>query len=55
MEKEILYTAKEASELLSVSHQTIKRWHRNGKIKSIQVGNGWIRVPESEIKRILGD
>lgn len=55
MDTEKLYTATEAAGLLQVHPNTVKSWHRKRKIKSVQVGNGWIRIPESEIKRILGE
>lgn len=53
MEK--LYTVSEVADLLYVNKQTVQRWLEKGKIKYIQIGNGWRRVPESEIERILGD
>lgn len=33
-----LYTAKELSEVLSVSIDTIWRWGREGKLKRIKIG-----------------
>lgn len=48
-----LYTASEAADILQVHVNTIKNWHREGKIKGVQVGTaGWIRIPQSEIDRI---
>lgn len=52
MEK--LYTLKEAKELLGVSTKTIQRWDREGKIRVVRTIGGRRRIPESEIKRILG-
>ena len=52
MEK--LYTMKDASKLLGVHVKTIQRWDREGKIKCVRTVGGKRRVPESEIKRILG-
>lgn len=54
MEKEKLYTASEAADMLQVHVNTVKNWHKDGKIKGVQVGTGWIRIPDSEITRILG-
>lgn len=52
MEK--LYTLKEASKLLGVHVKTIQRWDKEGKIRCVRTVGGKRRVPESEIKRILG-
>ena len=52
MEK--LYTMKEASKLLGVHVKTIQRWDKEGKIRCVRTIGGKRRVPESEIKRILG-
>lgn len=52
MEK--LYTLKEARKLLGVTTRTIQRWDKEGKIRIVRTIGGRRRVPESEIKRILG-
>ena len=52
MEK--LYTLKDASKLLGVHVKTIQRWDKEGKIRCVRTVGGKRRVPESEIKRILG-
>jgi len=49
-----LYTMKEASKLLGVTVRTIQRWDKQGKIRCVRTVGGKRRVPESEIKRILG-
>lgn len=49
-----LYLASEAAKMLGVHANTIKEWHRHGKINGVQVGRGWIRIPQSEIDRIKG-
>ncbi|MBS7617784.1 IS607 family transposase [Candidatus Bathyarchaeota archaeon] len=51
---ERLYTIKEAKKLLGVTTWTIQQWDRQGKIKCIRTVGGRRRVPESEIKRLLG-
>jgi putative resolvase len=51
MEK--LYTLKEAKKLLGVTTRTIQRWDKQGKIRVVRTVGGR-RIPESEIKRILG-
>jgi len=45
---------KEASMLLGVTVRTIQRWDKEGKIRCVRTIGGKRRVPESEIKRILG-
>jgi len=52
MEK--LYSMKEASQMLGVNLRTLQRWDEEGKIHCIRTVGGKRRVPESEIKRILG-
>lgn len=52
MEK--LYTMKEASEILGVHIRTLQKWDKQGKIRCIRTVGGKRRVPESEIKRLLG-
>ena len=51
---EKLYTIKEAKKLLGVTTWTIQKWDREGKIKCVRTIGGRRRIPESEIKRILG-
>lgn len=45
---------REASKLLGVTVRTIQRWDKEGKIRCVRTVGGKRRVPESEIKRILG-
>ncbi|MGC9076800.1 MAG: IS607 family transposase [Conexivisphaera sp.] len=54
MEMERLYTLKEAKRLLGVTTRTIQRWDKDGKIRVVRTVGGRRRIPESEIKRILG-
>ncbi|NJE09294.1 IS607 family transposase [Thermococcus sp. M39] len=53
--KEKLYTVKQASEILGVHPKTIQKWDREGKIKTVRTPGGRRRIPESEIKRLLGE
>ncbi len=48
------YTLKEASKILGVSVKTLQLWDKEGKIKCVRTLGGRRRIPESEIKRILG-
>jgi len=52
MEK--LYSMREASEILGVHIRTLQKWDEEGKIHCVRTIGGKRRVPESEIKRILG-
>ena len=52
MEK--LYTVKEVAEILSVSQNTIWRWVREGKLKSIKLSNGATRFTEKDIQEFMG-
>lgn len=50
MEK--LYTVPEAAEALRMHEQTIYKWLRSGKLKSVRPGLKWL-IPESEIQKFL--
>jgi putative resolvase len=50
---ERFYTLKEAKRLLGVTTKTIQRWDKEGKVRVVRTIGGR-RIPESEIKRILG-
>jgi len=51
---ERLYTMKEAKKLLGVTTRTIQRWDKDGRIRVVRTVGGRRRIPESEVKRILG-
>lgn len=53
--KERLYTVKQASEILGVHPKTIQKWDREGKIRVVRTPGGRRRIPESEIRRLLGE
>ena len=50
-------TSTQAAELLDVSPQTITRWVREGYLVAwrspSRTGNGRIRIPRSEVDRLL--
>jgi len=54
MRKEKLYSTGKAAKLLGVSFPTVKRWIYAGKIKAIKTPAKHYRIPESEIRRLLG-
>jgi len=45
---------KEASKILGVSVRRLQIWDREGKIECVRIIGGRRRIPESELKRILG-
>ncbi|MBC7113155.1 MAG: IS607 family transposase [Candidatus Methanomethyliales bacterium] len=48
------YTMKEASKILGVSVRRLQIWDKEGKIKCIRTPGGRRRIPESELKRVIG-
>ena len=48
------YKLSEAAEILGVHPHTIRKWEWAGKIKCVRTPGGRRRIPESELKRILG-
>ncbi len=48
------YTMKEASRILGVSVRRLQIWDKEGKIKRVRTLGGRRRIPESELKRLLG-
>ena len=51
MEK--LLTLRQTAEILNVSTRTLLRWIENGKIRAVRLPSGRIRIPQTEIERIL--
>jgi len=51
--KERLYTMREACFKLGVHPNTLRRWDKEGKIKTVRHERGQRRIPESEITRLL--
>ena len=47
------YSIKKASEMLGVHWRTIKNWIYTNKINSFKTPNGYHRIPDHEIKRII--
>ncbi|SEN01667.1 DNA binding domain-containing protein, excisionase family [Mesobacillus persicus] len=44
----------EAAELLGVSIKTLQRWDQTGKIGLVRTPNGRRRLPERELRKIVG-
>lgn len=51
---EKVYTVKDAAKLLGYSTNTLYSYLKKGEIKSIRVGKGKFRIPQSEMDRLLG-
>ena len=51
---EKLYRIGKASQQLGVTIQTVRNWIYSGKIQTLRTAGGEHRIPESEIRRILG-
>jgi len=47
------YSTRKVCEILGIANRTLRRWIKEGKIRAVNIGGRW-RIPESEIKRILG-
>jgi putative resolvase len=54
MREEKLYSTGKAAKLLGISFITIKRWIYAGRIKAIRTPTKRYLIPESEIRRLLG-
>lgn len=54
MDLERHYTMKEASKILGVSVRRLQIWDKEGKIRCVRTPGGRRRIPESELKRLLG-
>lgn len=48
-----LLTTAEVAEALRVDSSTVRRWATAGAISSIRLPNGTIRIPKSEVDRML--
>jgi excisionase family DNA binding protein len=48
------YSPKEAGKMLGVTTHTTQVWDRRGRIRCLRLPTGRRRIPESEVKRILG-
>jgi excisionase family DNA binding protein len=47
------YTVAEAAERLNVSHSTVWRWIRSGKLPAYRVGSRNIRIKQSELDKMV--
>lgn len=54
MREEKLYSVGKAAKVLGIHFNTLKKWIYAGNVKAIKTLGGQYRIPESEIKRLLG-
>jgi len=47
------YSTREVCEILGIANRTIRRWIKEGRIRAVNVNGRW-RIPESEVRRVLG-
>jgi len=47
------YSTREVCEILGIANRTIRRWIKEGRIRAVNVNGRW-RIPESEVRRLLG-
>ncbi len=52
---EISYRIGEAAELLGVRVETLRRWERDGKLRSTRTVGGQRLVPAAEVARLLAE
>ena len=48
-----LLTTGEVATALRVDSSTVRRWAANGSVSSVRLPNGTIRIPRSELDRML--
>ena len=48
-----LYTVREAAKLLTLKESTLYRWLFYKKIRPVRVGTRAVRIPKTEIDRVL--
>ncbi len=53
MEK--LWRLKDIAEQFDVDYQTLWRWSREGRLQTIKLPGGALRVKDSELERILSE
>ena len=47
------YRIGEAAELLGVRVETLRRWERDGKLRTMRTSGGQRRVPAAEVARLI--
>ncbi|MCE4621621.1 MAG: IS607 family transposase [Desulfurococcales archaeon] len=47
------YSTRQVCEILGIANRTLRRWIKEGRIRAVNINGRW-RIPESEVKRLLG-
>jgi len=47
------YTAEEIAEMLKVTTESVRRWIRNGKLKSIKLSGKFIRISRDDLDEFI--
>ncbi|MCD6084781.1 MAG: IS607 family transposase [Desulfurococcales archaeon] len=47
------YSTREVCGILGIANRTLRRWIKEGRIRAVNINGKW-RIPESEVKRLLG-
>jgi len=47
------YTAEEVAEILKVTTESVRRWIRYGKLKSVRLGGKYIRVSQADLDEFV--
>lgn len=53
MNRDKLFSPRDAAQVLGISYPTIKQWIYKSKIKTVKTAGGHHRIPESELDKFL--
>jgi molybdopterin-binding protein len=53
MERDKLFSAREAAQILGISYPTLKLWIYKKKIRTVKTAGGHHRIPESQLDKFL--
>jgi len=52
--RERMLRSGQVAEILGVDRHTVIKWIRESRIKAVRLPSGRYRIPESEVRKILG-
>lgn len=47
------YTTEEVAEILKVNKESVRRWVRDGKLKSIKLSGKFIRISQDDLNQFV--
>jgi excisionase family DNA binding protein len=53
-----LLKPSEVAEMLNIHKRTVYNWIRSGRVRAVKICSGkrvWLRIPEEEVKKIIGE